>query len=123
MDSNEQSGKPEPRQVIYAELHQQIFLPGLGQLPKSMDTSPSSQQTKLRGLKMWISELGIEIDLRSRRGIIPMANVAFAVTSLPDKATAKELDKNVPKGNAGAQSASITKVGTATITPSFGPAK
>lgn len=112
----------EPRRVVYAQLHQEVFMPGgPGQLPKSMDVSPNSQQTKLRGLKMWISALGLEIDLRGRRGVIPLANVAFAVTDLPDTATAKELDKGVPKGNAGNQSNSITKVGTATITPTNGP--
>ncbi len=132
MDNKDTSGKNpeatltvvanEPRRVIYAQLHQEVFMPGgPGQLPKSMDVSPNSQQSKLRGLKMWISTLGLEIDLRGRRGVIPLANVAFAVTEMPDSATAKELDKGVATGNAGNRSNSITKLGTSTVTPTNGP--
>ncbi len=102
------------RQVTFAELHNQIFLPGLGQLPKSMDCTPSSQQPKLRGLKMFATNYGLEVELRDRTGFIPWGNVAWCVFNIPDKERAKELDKGTDRGIPGYQGP--TKVGTATVT-------
>ncbi len=104
-----------PRQAIYVELHNQIFLPGLGQLPKSMDTSPSSQQPKLRGLQMFATPFGVEVDLRGRVGFIPWGNIAWAVFKNLDKDAAKEADKHVSTAVAPGYSGP-TKVGTATVT-------
>ncbi len=104
-----------PRQAIYVELHNQIFLPGLGQLPKSMDTAANSQQPKLRGLKMTEGPHGVDVDLRGRIGFIPWGNIAWAVFKNLDKEAAKEADKNLSTAVAPGY-AGPTKVGTATVT-------
>lgn len=102
------------RQVFFIQLHQELFIPSIGQLSKQLDVSPSSQN-KQRGLKMWLSPLGIEVDLRGRRGVVPMANVAVCIfTPTPSKDDAAKLDKGVPKGNEGALPQN-SKLGTATV--------
>lgn len=105
------------RQVFFLQLHQELFLPSVGQLSKQLDVSPSSQ-SKQRGLKMWLSELGVEVELRGRRAFVPFANIAFAVFSpTPTKAEAAQLDRGIPQGQAGNVS---SKVGHATVTPKAG---
>lgn len=116
---NEAKAK-EPRQAIYAQLHNDIFLPSLGQLPKSMDCSHSSQQAKLRGLKMYATDYGLEVDLRGRCGFIPWGNVAWCVFKTLTKEEAREADKNASSNSVVPGYQGPTKVGTATVTPKAG---
>lgn len=120
----EQADKPitvvyqakEPRQVIFAQLHSIIHLPSLGQLPESMDTQPSSQQAKLRGLKMAATEHGLEVDLRGRTGFIPWGNVKWAVFKTLTKEEAVKADVNAGPNSVVPGYSGPTKVGTATVT-------
>lgn len=104
------------RQVQFAQLHKAIFYPQLGQLPDSMDTSPSSQQPKLRGLKMYATDYGLEVELRGRTGFIPWGNVAHCAFKLLDKEAAKEADKHTGPNSVAPGYAGPSKLGTATVT-------
>jgi hypothetical protein len=106
----------DSRQAVYAQLHQEVFLPSLGQLPKSMDCSPSSQQPKLRGLTMFATPYGLEVDLRGRTGFIPWGNVAWCVFKTVSKDEAKKLDANAHANSAAPGYSGPTKLGTATVT-------
>lgn len=106
----------EPRPVIFAQLHSIIHLPSLGQLPESMDTQPSSQQAKLRGLKMAATEHGLEVDLRGRTGFIPWGNVKWAVFKTLTKEEAIKADVNAGPNSVVPGYNGPTKVGMATVT-------
>ncbi len=107
---------PEKRQVIFAQLHALIHLPSLGQLPESMDASPGSQQAKLRGLKMYATDHGLEVDLRGRFGFIPWGNVKWAVFKTLSKEEAAKADINAGPNSVVPGYTGPTKVGTATVT-------
>lgn len=119
LDSIKPSESPAakaPRTAMFAELHNQIFLPTIGQLPKSMDCSPSSQQPKLRGLKMLATDYGLEVTLRNRTGFIPWGNVAWCVFEVPSKEEAKKLDANAGPNTVAPGYHGPSKLGTATVT-------
>ncbi len=105
----------DKRSVQFAQLHKAIFYPGLGQLPESMDCAAGSQQPKLRGLKMFATDYGLEVDLRGRTGFIPWGNVAHCAFKLLDKEAAKIADQGVGHNTVPGYTGP-SKLGTATVT-------
>lgn len=65
--------------VTFAQLHSELFLPNVGQFGRTFDTSPKSQDSKLRGLKMWAGEMGLFVKLGANRACIPYGNVKWCV--------------------------------------------
>lgn len=78
------------RRVAFAQLHSEVFLPGVGELPRQFDTSPKSQNSKLRGLKMYLAPYGVEVEIGARRGFVPFGNIKWL---LLDTAAEAEVEK------------------------------
>lgn len=80
----------QSRKVVFAELHSEVFLPGVGQLPRQFDTSPKSQNSKLRGLSMYAGSQGLEVDIKGRKGVLPYGNVKWCLFESEAEAEAEK---------------------------------
>lgn len=67
------------REVKYAQLHQTIFAPGLGNIKGTLEPD------NLRGIKMWYTPEGLLVEYKGVSCVVPLANIACAVFVEPTK--------------------------------------
>lgn len=70
--------------VKYASVHQDIFLPGVGSLGRTLTNDITG---KTRDLKMTLVEEGLLLDIKGVSAVIPLPNIVVMVLAETPKAT------------------------------------
>lgn len=65
----------DKRELSYVRTHENLFTPGLGNLANVLQDTPTGQ----RGIKLYATDHGIDVEYRKVEFTIPWPNVVLAV--------------------------------------------